>query len=101
MVAPFLVSVVGTGYNVSGNNDERCPLHIVAIFDMAFLDQVLGIHNGYYVLFFYCLPSYYFFSERSGKNFDHFISALSINLWCWENISDAPSYGMACTSTKN
>ncbi len=66
-----------------------------------FLAKSLESTTGITFSFFTAFQVITFFSERSGKNFDHFINALSINLWCWENISDAPSYGMACTSTKN
>ncbi len=78
MVAPFLVDVVGTGCNVSGNNDYCHLINIVEIFHMAFLGQVLGS-------FFCCFPCYYLF-QRKGKNCgDDFINALSINyLWVGE-----------------
>ncbi len=49
MVALFLVDAVGTGCNVSGNNDYCWVLSIVEIFHIAFLGQVLGIHINYYV----------------------------------------------------
>jgi hypothetical protein len=52
MVALFLVDVVGTGCNVSGNNNYCCLIYIVEIFHMAFLGQVFGIHIVYYVSFF-------------------------------------------------
>ncbi len=85
MVAPFLVDVVGTGCNVSGNNDYSLVLSIVEIFHMAFLGQVLGIGIVYYVSFFCRFPCYYL-SQRKGKNCgDDFINALSINyLWVGE-----------------
>ncbi len=85
MVALFLVDVVGTGCNVSGNNDYCLVLSIVEIFHMAFLGQVLGICIVYYVFFFCCFP-YYYLSQRKEKNCgDDFINALSINyLWVGE-----------------
>ena len=79
MVAPFLVDVLGTGCNVSGNNDYCHLIYIVEIFHMAFLGQVLGIPIIYYVFFFCPFPCYYLF-QRKGKNCgDDFINALSIN----------------------
>jgi hypothetical protein len=79
MVAPFLVDVVQTDYNVSGNIDYCWVLSIVEIFHMGFLGQVLGIHMVYYVSFFCRFPCYYL-SQRKGKNCgDDFINALSIN----------------------
>ena len=52
MVVLLLVDVVGTGCNVSGNNDYCQVLSIVEIFHMVFLGQVLGIRIIYYVSFF-------------------------------------------------
>jgi hypothetical protein len=85
MVALFLVDVVGTGCNVSGNNNYCHLIYIVEIFHMAFLGQVLGIHIVYYVSFFPRFPRYYLF-QRKGKNCgDDFINALSINyVWVGE-----------------
>ena len=64
MVAPFLVDVVQTDYNVSGNIDYCWVLSIVEIFHMAFLGQVLGICIVYYVSFFLPLSNLLFISEE-------------------------------------
>jgi hypothetical protein len=64
VVALFLVDVVGTGCNVSGNNNYCQLIYIVDIFHMALLGQALGIRIVYYVSFFAAFHVIIYFRGR-------------------------------------